>query len=299
MRGAAAASSSRWRASLRAWPSSRAARRRRARRAAAAQCRRARTACRAARSRPPAARRASRRASSRAAASSASWRSRRAWTANRGSRGRRRPISSRPRAGVDAGESVKRNVLPSPSIDSAREPPAVGLDQPRLIQSPRPVPVGRPWSRRKNLRKTCGRSASGMPSPWSCTATATVAVLEPRMTRMPDGAGVLGRVLDQVGEHLLDLVGVGDTSGTPSGTTTSAVELRIGHADLARPPRSPASTRSTRWRRRTSRPVSSRLMSSSSVISRVTRSASWWICSSIIRFWSSSSRSQRLSSSAV
>ena len=45
--------------------------------------------------------------------------------------------------------------------------------------------------------------------------------------------------------------------------------------------------RSTSWRRSTSRPVSSRLMSSSSVIRRVTRSASWLTCSSIICFWSS------------
>ena len=60
-----------------------------------------------------------------------------------------------------------------------------------------------------------------------------------------------------------------------------------------------SSGRSTIWRRRTNRPVSRRLMSSSSVTSLVTRSASWWTCSSIERFCSSFSRSQRLSISEV
>ena len=60
-----------------------------------------------------------------------------------------------------------------------------------------------------------------------------------------------------------------------------------------------SSPRSTSWRRSTSRPVSSRLMSSSSVTRRVTRSASWWTASSIIRFCSSRRRSQRCNSRLV
>ena len=158
--------------------------------------------------------------------------------------------------------------------------------------------MGRPWSRRKNLVNTRGRSSAGMPSPVSRTATATAAAVDLAGDPHRLGAAVLGGVLDEVGEHLLDLVGIGVHAGQVGGNTTVQSSSGMAMPTFSTTERA-SGGRSTICRRSTSRPVSSRLMSSSSVTSRVTRSASWWTCSSIVRFCSSLSRSQRLSISDV
>src|SRR5690606_3933323 len=44
--------------------------------------------------------------------------------------------------------SVNRKVLPAPSSDAAVRCPPWASTRPWLIQRPRPVPLGRPWSRR-------------------------------------------------------------------------------------------------------------------------------------------------------
>ncbi len=86
---------------------------------------------------------------------------------------------------------------------------------------------------------------------------------------------VLAGVLDQVAEDPLDLVGIGVApSGKAAGKSRRA--SRSGYSRPILVVTSPASSaRSMGWSRSMSRPDSSRLMSSSSLISRATRSASW------------------------
>ena len=110
--------------------------------------------------------------------------------------------------GVGGEREAERRAARRPSTCAVSSPPWAST-RPRLIHRPRPVPVGRPWSRRKNLVNTFGRSSAGMPSPVSATETATSSPHDRAGDLHADRARVLGRVLDQVGEHLLDLVGVG------------------------------------------------------------------------------------------
>ena len=71
-----------------------------------------------------------------------------------------------------------------------------------------------------------------MPAPVSGTATATASPSDLAGDPHADGAAVLGGVLDEVGEHLLDLVRVGVDRGEVVGEVDRAVEVLDPHADL-------------------------------------------------------------------
>src|SRR5579875_990648 len=190
--------------------------------------------------------------------------------------------------------SVNRNVDPLPRVDSACSSPPCASTRPLLIHSPSPEPVGRPTARRKNLVNTLGRSDGGMPSPRSRTHTDTLdsptvpsmrrsrgeAYLQAFSTRLVSTCSILSGSAYTLGNESGKSV-LASNSGYSIATFSTTLDARRG--------------RSTICRRRMSLPVSRRLMSSSSVMRRVTRSASWLTCSSIIFFWSSGRRSQRLS----
>src|SRR5947209_1553642 len=81
--------------------------------------------------------------------------------------------------------SVKRNVEPSPGAEAAESLPPWASTRPRLIQRPKPEPVGRVSARRKNLVKMRGRSELGIPSPLSLTDTATMSASSGDVQRSP------------------------------------------------------------------------------------------------------------------
>src|SRR5437588_729738 len=92
--------------------------------------------------------------------------------------------------------SVNRNVEPSPGADVADSLPPCASTRPRLIQRPRPEPVGRVSARRKNLVKMRGKSELGIPSPLSLTDTATMSgssgdVQRSPLMRIPFGSAYL------------------------------------------------------------------------------------------------------------
>ena len=134
-----------------------------------------------------------------------------------------------------------------------------------------------------------------MPSPSSATIRSTAgwspsaarAALEPhRAPAVPHG------VLDQVGDDLLEPVGVGPQRAEVVGhVDDERVTLGSG-GDASLDLGLQAGRSSSGWACTVSRPALIREASSSSVISRVTRSASASIVSSMRRFWSSVNRSQ-------
>ena len=182
--------------------------------------------------------------------------------------------------------------------DVAVSRPPWASTSPRLIHRPRPVPVGLPMSRRKNFLNTSGTSDAGMPSPVSLTATATSSSRASPTTVMPVVLAYFAAFSTRLVRTCSSLSGSAYTWGKSSANLTShsrSVYVIVSFSTTC----SASSERLVSWRRSTSRPVSRRLMSSNSVMSRVTRSASWCTCSSIIFFCSSLRRSQRFSSREV
>ena len=201
-------------------------------------------------------------------------------------------------SGAPAG-SVNRNSAPPPSaLARPRCVPPCASTRPRTMYRPRPVPPRlRP---RQNRVKTSGPVAPrGCPRPRrTLTATASCRQPRPRSAVGHDLDGdsppaVAHGVLQQVAEHLVDLVRVGpDLGQRPSAPVRRTARRRSPLATIRSTCLSAhGRRRSTGWRRTSSRPASIREMSSSSAISRVTRSASASTVSSISRFWSSVNRS--------
>ena len=142
---------------------------------------------------------------------------------------------------------------------------------------PRPVPPRR-RSRQNRVKICADQSRSGRPSPWSLDGHRDAAAARARARSVISAAAVALRVLEQVAEHLVDLVRVDpdlvDRSPAVSMRERSAASAARGDpavdvAPAGRPRQvdRPAGSSSRR-------PASIRAMSSSSVISRASRSAS-------------------------
>ena len=128
--------------------------------------------------------------------------------------------------------SASTNVAPWPARDSAQTRPPFASAKPRAIASPSPAPRARRRRRAGTARRSAPDLAGGDPGPVVDDADEHLARRRRDLHAHGLACGrVLERVLDQVHEHALDLVGV-----DPHG------QRLVGERDLDPSPSSPSSS---------------------------------------------------------